>query len=168
MAATVDDFVRRFGGGNTMDDREASQYYDRFASTDPGDRDFDNDSMYEGATQYLGQLPDDQFSSAAQNAFSQAPPEQRTGLLGGLLGALQGRGINTNALQGQLGLNSLDPNRMGAGEYARLMNFARRQHPDVIREQVRQQPGFVKALGNPVIMGILGVVASRMIRKRSG
>ena len=167
MSATVDDFIRRFGGQGTMDDREASQYYDRFASTDPGDRDFDNDTMYEGATEYLGKLPDDQFSRAAENAFTQAPQQQRSGLLGGLLSALQGRGVNPGSLQGQLGLNSLDPNRLGAGEYARLMNYARHQHPDVVREQVRQQPGFVKALGNPVVMGILGVVASRMIRNRT-
>lgn len=167
MSATVDDFVRRFGGGATMDDREASQYYDRFASTDARDRDFDNDTMYDGATEYLGKLPDDQFSRAAESAFAQAPQQQRSGLLGGLLGALQGRGVSPNLLQGQLGLNSLDPNRMGPSEYAQLMNYTRRQHPDVLRDQVREQPALVKALGNPVIMGILGVVASRMIRKRT-
>jgi hypothetical protein len=167
MSATVDDFIRRFGDGGTMDDREASQYYDRFASTDPRDRDFDNDTMYDGASEYLGKLPDDQFSRAAQNAFQQAPPQQRSGFVGGLLNALQGRGVTPGALQGQLGLNSLDPNQLGAGDYARLMNYARHQHPSVVRDQVRQQPALVKALGNPVVMGILGVVASRMIRKQT-
>ncbi len=41
MAATVDDFMRRFGGGGTMDESDAAQYHDRFVSNRPGDRDFD-------------------------------------------------------------------------------------------------------------------------------
>ena len=166
MPGTVDDFVQRFGGAGTMDDREATQYYDRFASTDPNDRDFDNDTMYQGTTEYLGQLPPDQFQRAASNAFTQAPPQQRQGLLGGLLGALQGRGVNTNSLQSQLGLGSADPQRMGPNDYARIADYARTQHPDVMRRQVSEQPWMVKAMGNPIVMGALGVVASRMLKKR--
>jgi hypothetical protein len=168
MAGTVDDFVRRFGGAGTMDDREATQYFDRFASNDPNDRDFDNDTMYQGTTEYLGQLPPEQFQRAASNAFQQAPPQQRQGLLGGLLGALQGRGVNPTSLQSQLGLGSLDPQRMGANDYARLADYARTQHPDVMRRQVSEQPWMVKAMGNPIVMGALGMVASRMIKKRMG
>jgi hypothetical protein len=167
MPGTVDDFVRRFEGAGTIDDREATQYFDRFASKDPNDRDFDNDTMYQGTTEYLGQLPPQQFQQAASNAFTQAPPQQRQGLLGGLLGALQGRGVNPNALQSQLGLGSLDPQRMGANDYARLANYARTQHPEVIQQQVKEQPWLLKAMGNPILMGALGVVASRMMRNRT-
>ena len=167
MPGTVDDFMQRFGGAATMDDREATQYFDRFASTDPNDRDFDNDAMYQGTTEYLGQLPPDQFQQAASNAFQQAPPQQRQGLLGSLLGALQGRGLNPAALQNQLGLGSMDPQRMGANDYARIADYARTQHPDVMRRQVSEQPWMVKAMGNPILMGALGVVASRMIKNRT-
>ena len=92
MPGTVEDFMHRFGGGGAIDDREAEQYYDRFASTHPNDREFDNATMSQGATEYLGQLPDEHFEHAAQQAYAQAPPAQQQGLLSSLFGALQGRG----------------------------------------------------------------------------
>src|SRR4029453_7572985 len=157
MPGTVEDFMRRFGGAGAIDDREAEQYYDRFASTHPDDREFDTDTMAQGTTEYLGQLPDEHFE--------QAPPVQRQGFLSSLLGALQGRGVDLGSLQHQLGLPSLSPNQMGPDEYARVANYARRQHPDVMEEQVRSQPWFIKAMGNPIVMGALGVIASKLLRR---
>src|SRR5689334_20695929 len=90
MPGTVDDFMNRFGGEGTIDDQEAQQYHDRFVSTHADDRDFDNQTYHQSATEYLGKLPDDQFQQAARNAYSQAAPQERQGLLGGLLGALSG------------------------------------------------------------------------------
>jgi len=158
--------MHRFGGDGTIDDREAEQYYDRFASTHPEDREFDNATMSQGTTEYLGQLPDEHFEQAAHTAFAQAPPPQRQGLLSGLLRALQGRGVDMGSLQNQLGLPSLRPNQIGPDEYARVANYARRQHPDVMEEQVRSQPWFVKAMGNPIVMGALGMVAAKMLGRR--
>jgi hypothetical protein len=166
MPGTVEDFMRRFGGGGAVDDTEAEQYYNRFASTHPEDREFDNETMYRGATEYLGQLPDEQFAQAAHQAYAQAPRAQQQGLLGGLLRALQGRGVGLDALQHQLGLSSLDPRQVGPDEYARVANYARRQHPDVMEEQVRAQPWFVKAMGNPIVMGALGMIAAKMLGRR--
>ena len=82
--------MKRFGGGGTIDDSEAQQYYDRFISTNPDDRDFDNQTYQQSATEYLGKLPDDQFQGAAREAYNQAAPQDRQGLLSGLLGALAG------------------------------------------------------------------------------
>ena len=166
MPGTANDFMQRFSGAGTMDDREAAQYYDRFVSTRPDDRDFDNDTMYEGATEYLGRLPDEQFAHAASSAFVQAPREQRRGLLGSLLGSLQGRGVDMGGLQQRLGLGTLDPEAIAPDDYARLASYTRRNHPEVIREQVREQPALLKAMGNPILMGALGLVAARMMRKR--
>ena len=166
MPNTVNDFMRRFGGGDTIDDREADQYYDRFASTHPDDREFDNETLYRGATEYLGQLPDDQFERAAHRAFTQAPRAQQEGLLGSLLNALQGRGVGLDALQRQLGLPSLNLQQLGPDEYGRLANYARRRHPDVMETQVREQPWFVKAMGNPIVMGALGMIAAKLLGRR--
>ena len=77
MPGTVEDFMRRFGSSGSIDDTQAEQYYDRFASTHPEDREFDNETMYRGTTEYLGQLPDDQFEQAAHTAFTQAPRPQQ-------------------------------------------------------------------------------------------
>src|SRR4051794_6592115 len=106
---TVDDFISRFGGKGTVDDREAQQYYDRFASAHPNDAEFDHQTMAQGATEYLGQLPPDEFHNATTNAFAQAAPPQRQGLVSGILGALQGRGVNQGSLMSQLGLSSTNP-----------------------------------------------------------
>jgi hypothetical protein len=165
MPDTVEDFMHRFGGGGTIDDHEAAQYYDRFASTHPDDQAFDTATMSQGTAEYLGQLPDEHFEEAAHQAFAQAPPAQRQGWLSSVFGALQGRGVDMSALQGQLGLPSLSPNQMGPDEYARVANYARTNHPDVMEEQVRTQPWFVKAMGNLIVMGALGMIASKMLRR---
>jgi hypothetical protein len=166
MPDTVDDFMRRFAGDGSIDDHQASQYYDRFASADERDRDFDNDTMHEGATEYLGKLPDHQFQEAARTAYAQAAPPQRQGLLQTILGGLQGRGVDLGSLGRSLGLGAVDPQRMEPDAYAKIANYARREHPDLIKQTVKEQPWFMKALGNPFVMGALGVVAARMLRKR--
>jgi len=166
MPETVDDFMRRFGGSETIDDQQASQYYDRFTSVDERDRDFDNNAMHEGATEYLGKLPDEQFQEAARTAYAQAAPPQKQGLLQTILGGLQSRGVDLASLGRNLGLSAIDPQRMDPDAYARVANYARREHPEIIKETVREQPWFMKALGNPFVMGALGVVAARMLRKR--
>jgi len=166
MPATVDDFIKNFGGAGAVDEQQASHYFERFASTRPEDSQFDNQALHQGTTEYLGQLPPDQFHEAAQSAFSQAAPAQRQGLIGSLLGGLAGRGLNIGSLGSQLGLSSTNPQQMGATDYARLANFARTNHPDVMQDHVQSQPWLVKAMGNPIMMGALGVVASRMLRRR--
>ena len=167
MASTVDDFIRRFSGSQTMDDREATQYLDRFASTDPQDRDFDNDTMYSGATEYLGKLPDQDFQRAAQQAYETATPAQQQGLMGSLMRALQGRGVDGGGLAGMFGGGGV-PSRMSSDQYAQAVNYVRQRHPEAMQDVVREQPWLVKAMGNPILMGALGMVASRMVRSRMG
>ena len=154
MPGTVDDFMNRFGGGGTIDDSEAQQLHDRFVSTNPDDRAFDNQTYHQSATEYLGKLPDDQFQDAARNAYNQAAPQDRQGLLGGLLGALAG-GASQGDVANKLGLASADPSKMSEDDAARLMNYARNEHPEALKKTVEEKPWFVKAMGNPVIMGAL-------------
>jgi len=166
MPGTVDDFINRFGSSGTLNEQEASHYADRFASTHENDREFDNESFHSGATEYLGSLPDDKFHEAARGAYNQTPAHERTGLVGGLLGALQGKGLQPSSLASTLGLGSHDPQRMNGDDYARLANYARREHPDAMQQTVRQQPSLLKAMGNPILMGALGMVASKLMRGR--
>lgn len=167
MSGTVDDFMQRFGGGGTMTDQDATQYHDRFTSNHPDDRQFDNNSYHDAATQYLGKLPDDQFHQAASNAIAQAPPQERAGLLSGLLGALGGgAGGGIGQLAGMLGLGSTDPNRMSGDDGAKLLNYARREQPDALRQTVAEKPWFMKALGNPIVLGALTMAATNMLARR--
>lgn len=167
--------MRRFGGGGTVDDEQAARYHDRFISTRPEDRPFDNGAYHEAATEYLGKLPDDQFHDAARNAVAQVPPQEKAGLLGAILSAMSGSTGGTGATDGagglagiasMLGLGSTDPNKMSEDDAARVMNYARKEHPEVIRQTVEEKPWFVKAMGNPVVIGALTVAAAKLLSNR--
>ena len=171
MPDTVQDFMSRFGGKDTIDDREAAKYHDRFVSDKDEDRDFDNQAYHQGAVEHLGTLPDDQFQSAARRAVAEAPPQERHGLLGGLLGALGGGAATGGGLGGiakMLGLGSTDPNRMSEDDAAKVMNYARKERPDALAQTVKEKPWFVKALGNPVVMGALTMAAAKLLQRQQG
>ena len=168
MPGTVDDFMQRFGGGGTMDESDAAQYHDRFVSTQPNDRDFDSNTYHQAATQYLGKLPDDKFQEAARNAVTQVPPQERAGLLGTLMGALGGAGSaggggGLGDIESMLGLGSTDPNKMSPDDAAKLMNYARKEQPGALQQTVAQKPWFMKALGNPIVMGALAAAAAKLL-----
>ena len=170
MPDTVDDFMKRFGDAGSVNDQQATQYHERFVSTRPEDSQFDNRAYHEGATEYLGKIPDDQFQAAARNAVAQAPPQERQGLIGGLLSALTGG--NTGAagaggglagIASMLGLGSTDPSQMSEEDAARVINYARKEQPDALRQTVAEKPWFVKAMGNPVVMGALTLAAAKLL-----
>jgi hypothetical protein len=164
MPGTVDDFMQRFGGSGTMDESEATQYHDRFISNHPNDREFDNNTYHQAATQYLGKLPDDQFHQAAQNAVRQMPQQDRAGLLGTLIGALGGSaGGGLGGLANMLGLGSTDPNQMSSEDAAKVMDYARKEQPQALRQAVAEKPWFVKAMGNPIVMGALAMAAAKLL-----
>jgi hypothetical protein len=170
MPDTVDDFMSRFGGYKTLDDREAAQYHERFVSTRPEDRDFDNRTYQQSATEYLGKLPDDEFQRGARTAIAQAPPQERKGLLGGLLGALGGGaaagGGGLGGIASMLGLGSTDPEKMSEDDAARVMNYARRERPEALQKVVEEKPWFVKAMGNPVVLGALTLAAAKLLQNQ--
>ena len=174
MPGTVDDFLKQFSGGGTIDDRQAQQYHDLFVSKDPANSAFDNQTYQQSASEYLGQLPDDQFQQAAAAAVNQAAPADKQGLLGGLLGALAGAAGGGGAanIANKIGLDSTDPSKMSPDDAARLMNYARTQQPDALAKTVQEKPWFVKAMGNPILMGTLAIAAAKLVadqrRKAAG
>jgi hypothetical protein len=167
MADTVDDFIKRFGGGGTVDEEQAAKYHDRFVSTRPEDSQFDNRAYQQGAAEYLGKLPDNQFHDAARNAIAQAPPQQKQDLLGSLLSALGGGNSGgLGAIANTLGLGTTDPTKMSGDDAARLLNYARQERPELLQQTVQEKPWFVKAMGNPIVMGALGMAAMKLLGQR--
>jgi hypothetical protein len=183
MGNTIDDFLKILGGESRVDDQQANTFHERFTSTKPEDGEFDNDVYHEAVTEKITTLPDHEFHEAAKNAIAQAPPEERQDLLGTLLGALGGgnamgglmnslgggAGPGGSALGGlakMLGLNSTDPSQMSDDDAAKVMNYARNEHPELIRQTVAEKPWFVKALGNPIVIGALTMAASRLLSRR--
>jgi hypothetical protein len=175
MANGIDDFLKLFGAGATPDQQQATEYHDRFVSTKPEDSQFDNGAYHDAVAQHLEKLPDDQFHDAAKSAIAQAPPQERQDLLSSLLGALGGSGALSGLLGGQsglgglakmLGLGSTDPSQMSNDDAAKVMNYARNEHPEIMRQTVAEKPWFIKALGNPIVMGALATAATSLLSRR--
>ena len=105
------------------------------------------------------------FSQAAGNAVAQMPQQQRAGLLNTLIGALGGAGAagGIGGLVNMLGLGTSDPNQMSADDAAKLMNYARKEQPQVLQQTVAEKPWFVKAMGNPVVLGALTMAAAKLL-----
>jgi hypothetical protein len=53
---------------------------------------------------------------------------------------------------------------MSADDAARLMNYARTERPELLQKTAQEKPWFVKAMGNPVIMGVLAIAAAKLAR----
>ncbi len=67
-----------------------------------------------------------------------------------------------------LGLGSTDPNRMSGDDASKLMNYARKEQPQVLQQTVAEKPWFMKAMGNPIVMGALTMAAAKMLSNRRG
>lgn len=166
MSSTIDDFMTRFGGDKTVDDREAAQYHDRFVSPHQEDRDFDNHTYHQSATEYLGKLPDTDFQESARTAISKAPAEERHSLLGGLLGSLGGSAGGLSRIASMLGLGSTEPAQMSEEDGAKVINYARRENPQAMEKMVAEKPWFVKAMGNPVVLGAITIAAAKLLKNQ--
>jgi hypothetical protein len=63
-----------------------------------------------------------------------------------------------------LGLSTADPRQMTSDDYARLANYTRREQPEAMQQVVAEKPWWLKALGHPVVMGTLGMIAAKWLR----
>jgi hypothetical protein len=84
-------------------------------------------------------------------------------MLGGLAGGGGGAGGGLGGLAKMLGLGSTDPRKMSEDDAAKLMNYARKENPAALRQAVQEKPWFVKAMGNPIVMGALTMAAAKML-----
>ena len=64
-------------------------------------------------------------------------------------------------------MNQTDPQKMAPEDYARLANYTRHEHPEAMQQVVADKPWYLKALGNPVVLGALGMIAAKWLRGRS-
>lgn len=181
----LDNFLKLFAGDAAVDEQQAAQYHERFVSTRPEDNHFDNGTYQEAVAEHVTTLPDDQFEQAAKNAIAQAPPQERQDLLASLLGALGGAGGLAGMVGGSgsgsgggagggldqiakmLGLGTTDPGRMSNDDAAKVINYARNERPELIQQTAAEKPWFVKAMGNPIVMGAFTLAAAKLLKNMS-
>jgi len=181
--STMDEFLKLFGGDTPATEEQAAQFHDRFVSTKPEDSQFDNGAYHDAVAEHLQSLPADQFHEVAKNAIAQTPPQERQDLLSNLLGALSssgglsgvmsslgggatGSGGGLAGIAQMLGLGSTDPSQMSNDDAAKVLNYARTEHPELLRQTVEEKPWFVKALGNPMVMSALTMAAAKLLSSR--
>lgn len=154
--ADVEDFMSRFSDPDTyVEPDEANQRFGRYL-------DRGNPQVRQAAGAYISQMDDDEFVRAARNMDD----DERAGFAGGLLEKLGGGGLDIGSIASALGLGSTDPRSMAPEDVARVAGYARRQNPRALREVAEEKPAFAKALGNPLVMGALGMLAARYLSRK--
>jgi hypothetical protein len=183
MSNTMDDFLKLFSGNSPVDETQAAQFHERFVSTKPEDSQFDSGAYHDAVAEHLQTLPADQFHEVAKNAIAQTPPQERQDLIGSLLGALNGSGGLSGVMSSlgggapgsggglagiaqMLALGSTDPKQMTNDDAAKVLSYARTEHPELVRQAVAEKPWFVKALGNPIVISALTMAAAKLLSNR--
>ena len=146
--------MRRFGSGQTVDDQMAAELHERFVSTRPEDSQLKTAPITR---------PRQNPWEAARRSIPHSRSERRhsggAGATAGLARWLawrvdRGSGGGLGNIAKTLGLSTTDPNQMSEDDAARVMNYARKENPDALRQTVQEKPWLVKALGNPVVLGV--------------
>ena len=121
----------------------------------------------DAAEQHFSQMPPEQFQQSAQQATAQMPPHEQQSLASTLMGALQGKGIGVAQIASQLGLGSTDPQQMGPQGLSSLLGWAQQNHPDAVAQAAQSHPSFLQNLGGPVVGGILQKLAGGFMGQRA-
>lgn len=153
----VQNFLQNYGSPNAqIPPQEAQQYYDRFAQAQ-------HPEFHQAMGNYMAQQMDpNQFAQGVQNL----PPQQKSGLIGTLMNALQSRGVDVNSLANRLGLSSTDPNQMQPQDMSALAGYAQQNAPEALQQTAQEHSSLLKtALGHPFITGALGLFAAHKIKQ---
>ncbi len=149
---------------------ELQQNFDRAAGTVP------RDSLAEGMTHAFQSNQTPPFSEMVGRLFSQANPQQRSGLLStllssvgpGALSSLAGRGGGLaniiGAFQNQGTVTPEHAQQLSPEEVQQLASHAEQHNPSVVNQVgnfFSQHPGLFKTLGTAAI----GLVLSKLIRR---
>lgn len=121
----------------------------------------------DAAEEHFSQMPPEQFQQSAQQAAYQMPPQQQQSLASTLMGALQGKGIGLGQIASQAGLSSTDPQQMGPQGLSSLLGWAQQNHPDTVAQAAQNHPSFLQNLGGPVVGGILQKLAGRFMGQQA-
>ncbi len=137
-------------------------------------------SDYDMWNQTVGSAPPERFQQAANQAIQQVSPEeyyqhtqpgvggtnpigrlpqtQRAGIAESLLSALTGSGMNTNQIQQQANLQTLDPRQMSPQELASLLQYVKQNNPNALSQvatRYQTQPDILHSLlSNKALIGL--------------
>ena len=68
-------------------------------------------------------------------------------------------------LQKMLGLGSTAPDQASPEDIAKVTEYSRQHQPEVFRKVVADKPFFVRWLDKPLVAGLVGIIAGKLINK---
>jgi hypothetical protein len=149
------EFLKRFNDPNTyVSPDDAKQQFDRLMSTG-------NPEFQKAASTMLSQMDSNQFSQAVHTMDA----TQRLSFVSKLVAALKDQGLKLESVASTLGVNAIDPSSMGPTEVGELARFAQRESPAALQNAAREEPSFLKALGNPLVAGAIAVMGATLLSR---
>ena len=131
----------------------------------------------QAVTQAIQQVPQQEYYQHTQpgvggtDPFGQLQPQQRSGLIGSLLGAVFDRGVNQQQVMQGTGLNTLDPNQMSPQQMASVAQWVQQNHPQAFgtaAAQYQQQPDMLSSLlGNKALMMTAAALGAEYLAHKS-
>lgn len=110
-------------------------------------------------TQFVQNAPPHMVQQAHEQYYQQMPPQQRAGLMQGMLGGLMERGATPQ----HMGIQNTDPNTMSPQDAARVTGYAQQQQPDFLH-QIMGPGGPLGSTGAKLaVAGIAAFAAKQML-----
>ncbi len=150
-------------------------------------------SDFQDWNQMVGSAPPDQFGRAVFNSIRQVPqreyyehtqpgvggtdpfgalqPQQRTSVIGSLLGTLFNRGVDQQQVMRGAGLDTLDPGQMSPQQMAAVAQWAQQHHPQAFgytAARYQDQPDILSSLlGNKALMLAVAGIGAKLLADRA-
>lgn len=147
-------------------DQNNQQMYQQYANAwDQGNyNQLPENEVRQNYGQFIQNAPPEMVQQAHQQYYEQMPPQQRGGLVQGLLGKLTQQGYNPQ----QAGIQTTDPYNMSPRDAARLTGYAQQQNPDILH-QVFSPGGPLGSTGAKLaVAGIAAFAAKQILGSQQG
>lgn len=147
--------------GSGGDDQDHFQHFENFSSSAPR-RDVEAGV---GEAFHPETLPSDQVEPQFRTAAAKMQPNERAEIARDLMDSLHERGLAPNWLRKMLGLEAADPNQATPDDVAKLTEYTRQNHPEVFRRVMADKPFLVRWLDKPLVAGLVGIIAGKLLNR---
>jgi len=158
--AVFEQLAQGSGGGKGAGD-DHFQHFENFSSGAPR-RDVESGV---GEAFHPERLSSEEVEPQFRAAAEKMKPNERSEIAQDLMEELHRRGLAPTWLQRMLGLGTSDPRQASPDDVAKLAEYSRQNHPEVFQKVVADKPFFVRWLNKPLVAGLVGVIAGKLLNR---
>jgi hypothetical protein len=146
-------------------DQNNQQMYQQYANAwDQGTyNQIPEQEAYQNYGQFIRNAPPQMVEQAHQQYYEQMPPQQRGGLMQGLMGVLTQQGYNPQ----QAGFQNTNPYNISPRDAARLTGYAQQQNPNILH-QIMGPGGPLGSTGAKLAVAGIAALAAKQILGQGG